>query len=108
MSVLALFLILVTHSCTVAGQILMKTAVMADGRRRKLQFGAAIVCMTLAFFLTIGLLQRFDLSYLYPFQASVVILMVLASRIFLGERLSRRNLFAMAVIAAGVALVSAS
>ncbi len=30
--------------------------------------------MTISFFLTLGLLQRFDLSYLYPFQGLSVIL----------------------------------
>lgn len=109
MSPFALFLILLTHATNVAGQILMKTAVMAEGTRSRVaQFALAIVCMATSFFLTIGLLQRFDLSYVYPFQASAVIMMALATRIFLGEKLSRRNLFAMAVIAAGVALVSAS
>lgn len=109
MSLTALLLILLTHASNVAGQVLMKTAVMAEqARSRFWQFAAAIACMTISFFLTIGLLQRFDLSYVYPFQASAVIMMALAARLFLGEKLSRRNLFAMSVIAAGVALVSAS
>lgn len=109
MGPLALFLILLTHATNVAGQILMKTAVMAERAGSRIsQFALAIVCMTTSFFLTIGLLQRFDLSYVYPFQASAVIMMALGTRIFLGEKMSRRNLAAMAVIAAGVALVSAS
>ncbi|MBS0660643.1 MAG: EamA family transporter [Verrucomicrobia bacterium] len=109
MSPVALLLILLTHATNVAGQILMKTAVMAERTGSRIgQFALAIACMTASFFLTIGLLQRFDLSYVYPFQASAVIMMALATRVFLGEKMSRRNVFAMAVIAAGVALVSAS
>jgi len=36
-------------------------------------FHLAIAGMSLSFFLTLGLLQALDLSYLYPFQASSVI-----------------------------------
>ena len=36
--------------------------------------------MTISFFLTLGLLQRFDLSYLYPFQGlSVIIIAITAA-----------------------------
>jgi multidrug transporter EmrE-like cation transporter len=109
MTLLALLLILLAHSCNVAGQIVMKTAIHAEGRwNRLMRFTLAIGGMTLSFFLTLGLLQRFDLSYLYPFQASSVILMAVGARVFLGETLSRRNLLAMGFIVAGIALVSSS
>lgn len=109
MTPLVLLAIFLTHATNVAGQILMKTAVTARNSGSRIgQFALAIACMTASFFLSIGLLQRFDLSFVYPFQASVVIMMVIASRIFLGEKLSRRNLVAMGIIAAGVALVSGS
>jgi len=109
MSIVALLFILLAHSCNVGGQIVMKTAIHAEGRwNRFARFALAIAGMTLSFFLTLGLLQRFDLSYLYPFQASSVILMAIGARIFLGEVLSRRNLLAMTFIVAGIALVSSS
>lgn len=109
MTLLALFFILLAHSCNVGGQIVMKTAMQAEGpANRFARFALAIFGMTLSFFLTLGLLQRFDLSYLYPFQASSVILMAIGARIFLGEKLGRRNLLAMAFIVAGIALVSSS
>ncbi len=109
MSFVALFVIILSNTTNVAGQIVMKTAVMAVGKAaRGWQFAAAITLMSLAFFLNLGLLQRFDLSFVYPFQACSVILMALGTRVFLGERMGARNFLAMAVITAGVALVSTS
>ena len=40
-----------------------------------------IVLMTISFFLTLGLLQRFDLSYLYPFQGLSVIFITLTAAV---------------------------
>ncbi len=109
MNLTALLLILIAHASNVTGQIILKTALLATGRAERVsRFGLAIAGMTLSFFMTLGLLQRFDLSFLYPFQASGLIMMAIGTRIFLGEKLSRRNLAAMAVIVAGVALVSTS
>ena len=64
--------------------------------------------MTFSFFITLGLLQRFDLSYLYPFQGlSVVIISVLAA-VILREKLTARLFVGAALISAGVVLVSLS
>ncbi|PYI53225.1 MAG: hypothetical protein DMC62_06005, partial [Verrucomicrobia bacterium] len=46
-----------------------------------------IALMTLSFFLTLGLLQRFDLSYLYPFQGLSVIIISLMAAVMLKEKL---------------------
>ena len=109
MNIVTLLLILLAHSSNVAGQIVMKTALLTTGRaERAARFVIAIGGMTLSFFVMLGLLQHFDLSFLYPFQASGLILMAIGARVFLGEKLSRRNLVAMAVIVTGVALVSTS
>ena len=37
--------------------------------------------MTISFFLTLGLLQRFDLSYLYPFQGLSVVLIAITAAV---------------------------
>ncbi len=109
MKIVTLLLILLAHASNVAGQIVMKTALLATGRaNRFLRFVIAIGGMTLSFFVMLGLLQHFDLSFLYPFQASGLIMMAIGARVFLGEKLGRRNLVAMAIIIAGVALVSTS
>ncbi len=106
---LGIFFLLLMHACNAVGQLLMKTAVSArEGWARLAPMALAIGFMTLQFFLNLGVLQRFDLSYAYPFQAATVIFIVIGARFFLGEKLSRRNLLALAVICAGVVLVSGS
>ena len=64
--------------------------------------------MTISFFLTLGLLQRFDLSYLYPFQGLSVITISLLAAALLKEKLSFRLIAGASVITAGVVLVSLS
>ena len=114
MNLLAFFFILTSLVTFVTGQLFLKRAMESTARadfarpRFIALLTTGIFAMTISFFLTLGLLQRFDLSYLYPFQASSVILMAIGARIFLGEKLGRRNLLAMAFIVAGIALVSSS
>ncbi len=106
-SVLLIFSTLVSF---VAGQLLLKHAMEHDlGSRRFIRFfGTGLLAMTFSFFVTLGLLQHFDLSYLYPFQGfSVVIISVLAA-VILREKLTARLLFGAALISAGVVLVSLS
>ena len=71
MSFLALTLILIALFTFVGGQILLKHAMapVESGitkRRFAVLLVSGILLMTISFFLTLGLLQRFDLSYLYP------------------------------------------
>ena len=71
-------------------------------------FSAGLFSMTFSFFVTLGLLQHFDLSYLDPFQGlSVVIVSVLAA-VILREKLTSRILVGTALIGAGIVLVSLS
>jgi len=67
-----------------------------------------IALMTVSFFLTLGLLQRFDLSYLYPFQGLSVIFITLTAAIVLKEKLSLRLIVGAVLISAGIVLVSMS
>ena len=64
--------------------------------------------MAVSFFLTLGLLQRFDLSYLDPFQGLSVIFVSLAAIVFLGEKLNLRLALGSLLIAVGLVLVSLS
>lgn len=71
-------------------------------------FAPGLAAMTVSFFISLGLLQDFDLSYLYPFQGlSVVIISLLAAAI-LRERLTPRLFLGAALISVGVILVSLS
>lgn len=110
----SLVLILLSLGSYVAGQLFVKKA-MQTSEGSPLTSGrfvwwltAGIGGMTIWFFLTLGLLQRFDLSYLYPFNGLSVILITLAASILLKERLTLRLAAGALVISLGVALVSIS
>ncbi|MBA3651057.1 MAG: EamA family transporter [Chthoniobacterales bacterium] len=114
MSALAAFLIFLSVSCFVAGQILLKHAMDITARETYSRlhaagvFAVAIAAFAINFFVNIGLLQRFDLSYFFPFQGLSVIFIAFAGAWILKEKLSLRLTIGSIVIAAGVVLVSLS
>src|SRR5437899_11169599 len=67
-----------------------------------------IALMTISFFLTLGLLQRFDLSYLYPFQGLSVIIITILAAVILKEKLTMQLTIGGVLICAGIVLVSLS
>ena len=103
-------LIFVALILFVLAQLFLKHAMEDDlgSARFKKNFAVGLSTMTVSFFITLGLLQHFELSYLYPFQGlSVVIISLLAAAI-LREKLTPRLLIGAALISAGVVLVSLS
>ncbi len=113
MSFLALTLILIALVAFVGGQILLKHAMApaSPGLTRPrfiALLAAGIFLMTISFFLTLGLLQRFDLSYLYPFQGLSTIIISLMAAVLLKEKLTLRLTIGALLISAGVILVSLS
>ena len=112
MKILPLFLILFALTAFVSGQLLFKHAMETSHKGFDRNFARffvpAIACMTVSFFLTLGLLQRFDLSYVYPFQGLSVIFVSLMGGIILKERLTVRLLLGALIISVGVVLVSIS
>ena len=114
MSFLAFFLIVVSLVSYVAAQIILKRAMDATKTSgfRDVRFvwriTVGIVLMTISFFLTLGLLQRFDLSYLYPFQGLSVIFITLMAAVMLKEKLNTRLVVGALLISAGIVLVSMS
>jgi len=113
-SFLAFFFIVVSLLSFVAAQVILKRAMEVTTRTgfRNAQFVSkvtgGVVLMTISFFLTLGLLQRFDLSYLYPFQGLSVIFVTLTAAVVLKEKLSLRLIVGAALISAGIVLVSMS
>jgi drug/metabolite transporter (DMT)-like permease len=107
-------LILISLISFVAGQLFLKHAMELSSargfRNRKVValLVSGIFCMTISFFLTLGLLQRFDLSYLYPFQGLSVIFITLAAAIILREKLTLQLTLGALLISAGIVLVSLS
>jgi drug/metabolite transporter (DMT)-like permease len=112
MNYAAALLIFISVSCFVAGQILLKHAMDLIERKesslvnRVLVFATAIAAFAVNFFLNIGLLQRFDLSYFFPFQGLSVILIALFGAWFLKETVGPRLTIGSVVISLGVILVS--
>ena len=114
MTLLALVLILLALVTFVAGQIFLKHAMESTTKTDfqkssvAVRLGAGILLMTISFFVTLGLLQRFDLSYLYPFQGLSSIIISLIAALVLKEKLSWRLMIGVLLITAGVVLVSMS
>jgi len=114
MSFLAFFFIVVSLLSFVAAQLILKRAMEATRAIgfRNAQFvwkvTVGIVLMTISFFLTLGLLQRFDLSYLYPFQGLSVIFITLMAVVVLKEKVNVRLAVGALLISVGIVLVSMS
>ena len=114
MSFLAFFFIVASLLSFVVAQLILKRAMEATTTTgfRNVPFiskvTSGIVLMTISFFLTLGLLQRFDLSYLYPFQGLSVIFITLMAAVVLKEKLDMRLAIGALLISAGIVLVSMS
>jgi uncharacterized membrane protein len=114
MSFLAFFFIVVSLISFVAAQLILKRAMQATtttgfrNTRFVWRVTGGIILMTISFFLTLGLLQRFDLSYLYPFQGLSVIFITLMAAVALKEKLNLRLTIGALLISAGIVLVSLS
>jgi len=113
-SFLALFFIVVSLLSFVAAQLILKRAMEATTTTG---FGSSqfvskvtggVLLMTISFFLTLGLLQRFDLSYLYPFQGLGVIFITMLAAVVLKEKLNMRLAVGALLISVGIVLVSLS
>ena len=114
MSFPAFALIVISLVTFVAAQLLLKRAMefsVRNGMRNSYflsRVAIGVALMTVSFFLTLGLLQRFDLSYLYPFQGLSVIFITILAAVLLKEKLSLRLTIGALLITAGIVLVSMS
>jgi uncharacterized membrane protein len=112
MKVLPIILVLFAMVAFVCGQLLFKHAMQTSHRGFDRQFAKFLVpgvaSMTISFFITMGLLQRFDLSWVYPFQGLSVIIISLLGGIVLKEKLNLQLILGALLISVGVVLVSLS
>lgn len=113
MSLAAAALILTSLIAFVAGQLLLKHGMEAThGGWRKREslwpLAGGIAAMAISFFLTVGLLQRFDLSYLYPFQGLSVVILAVIGAVVLQEKITLPLAIGSLLISAGIVLVSLS
>jgi len=110
-----LLLIVLSQALMVGGQVFLKHALNGldagaetAAWRKAAPFVYSIGLMTLWFFLWVGLLSRFDLSYLFPFDALSPLLMALGASLVLKEKMTRRLWFGILLIVVGLLLVGAS
>ena len=110
MTPLSFILIILSQVFAVTGQVFLKKSMTRpDGEKngKGMLFRiAGIAVMTLSFFLWLGLMSKFELSYLFPFEGIHYILIVIAAAIFLKERASPTLWLGVILISTGVALVS--
>jgi multidrug transporter EmrE-like cation transporter len=110
---MALVIVLIALVAHIAGQVFLKHAMVSShsdaGFRSRaviLPFAIGIALMTTQFFLNLGLLQRYDLSFIYPFQGLAVIIITFIAGITLREKLTLPLVVGSALITVGVVLVS--
>jgi drug/metabolite transporter (DMT)-like permease len=113
LKILPFILIFCSLITFVGGQLLFKRAMEEShrtgfGRHFLRFFLPGIASMTISFFLMLGLLQRFDLSFVYPFQGLSVIIIAVTATVVLKEKLSFQLLFGALLISLGVIFVSLS
>ena len=114
MSAVAITLCVACQLFLVVGQVLLKHAMApatADAGLRAVRWNflaLGIASLSAWFFLWVGLLQRWELSQLFPFEGLNPALLVLAAWLFLRERIPASAWIGMALITAGVVLVSGS
>lgn len=113
-TLVAVFIFAIEVTATVIGQLLVKHAMEGSNTigfthpRTLRLFAAGVLSLTVSFFLTIGLLQHFDLSFFYPIQGSTLVITIVAAAIFLRERLSPQLVIGSLLIGSGIVLVSLS
>jgi uncharacterized membrane protein len=112
MTTLSLVLVLTALIAFVAGQLFLKKAMDAanlSGFKSVnflCPFAAGIFLLGAQFFLNLGLLQKYDRSFIYPFQGLSVIIISIAAAIVLREKLTLQLVAGSVLISAGIVLVS--
>lgn len=114
MTALAILLAICSDFFLVIGHLFLKHAMNLSNRapkpwprlRRALMAGIAL--QAIWFFIWLGLLERWELSWLFPFAAIDPVLVVLGAWLFLHERISLQAWAGVIIIAGGIALVAGS
>jgi uncharacterized membrane protein len=108
----AIILCIVCQLFLVIGQLFLKHAMNpkenSSWRTTAVRLIPGIACMTIWFFLWLGLLEKLELSHIFPFEGLNPALMVLGAWFFFKERLSARAWSGIALITIGIVLVSGS
>lgn len=114
MSALGITFAVVCQLFLVVGQLLLKRGMNAvDVSPRRVgkvagNLALGVGCLTLWFFLWLGLLAKWDLSKLFPFEGMDPALLVIGAWLFLKEKLTPATWAGIGLISLGIALVSGS
>ena len=107
MTTVAIVMAIGCEIALVCGQLLLKRAMSATPPRIAV-LGTGVVCLSAWFFLWLALLAKWDLSRLFPFEGLNPALVVIGAAVFLKERVPPRTWIGIALISAGVAVVTSS
>lgn len=114
MTTLSLVLYVISLFSLVGGQIFLKRG-MSQLNRRPRRYGpvfagvgSGTALLTVWFLIWMGLLQKMDISYVYPFQGMGPVLLVLSAMLILRERVDWRTWLGVGLIAAGTVFVAMS
>jgi drug/metabolite transporter (DMT)-like permease len=111
-SLLAIGLCIVCQLLIVVGQLLLKHAVGSQSNHKRphpvRNFVLAIGCLSIWFFLWLGLMGRWDLSKLFPFEGLNPAMMAIGAWIVLKEKLPLTAWIGLILVCAGIAIVSGS
>ena len=114
MTPLAFFLVIVSELSSITGQLLFKLSVNeSDESRRRAGkflpiFAAGVVAMAIGFFAWLTLLSRFELSFVYPFEAISRLMLIGGAVFFLKEKMTPRLWVGAFLITTGIVIVSAT
>jgi undecaprenyl phosphate-alpha-L-ara4N flippase subunit ArnE len=107
-------LVVLSQLSLVSGQVFLKHGMSLTNQNPKPtkwitgHLTAGIGLLTLWFFVWMGLLQKLQVSYLFPFEGMSPILLVVAAWLVLGEEMAWRTWLGAGLIAVGTALVGFS
>lgn len=110
MTALAIFLCIAAQLFLVSGQILFKHA-MNEAEPKPLAAKVRLLLVGVAsqavwFFLWLGLLQKWELSRIFPFEGLNPLLLVMCAWLILKETLTVESWVGIALITAGLTLVA--
>jgi undecaprenyl phosphate-alpha-L-ara4N flippase subunit ArnE len=115
LTVVGILLCMACQALIVVGQLFLKHAVTGREHPGLLKrgtsirdFAIGIGCMTLWFFLWLGLLSRWDISKLFPFEGLNPALMAIAAWLVLKEKLPISAWLGLVLVCVGIAIVSGS
>jgi drug/metabolite transporter (DMT)-like permease len=101
----AIFLCIVCQLLIVAGQISLKHGIIG---KLPGYFAAGIFCMAIWFFLWLGLMGRWDLSKLFPFEGLNPAMMAIGAWLLLKEKLPAAAWVGLLLVCVGIAVVAGS